>query len=320
MAKTTRLVKTLIKLILPVVLLVILAVAGASVWLTYKMAHPLTARYLVTPDKYGLLSSRGAQVTNETWPNRDGSISRGWLLRGAANAPAVILFHRYGTDRSYQLDLGVKLNESTNFTVLMPDLRGHGEDPPVKNTSFGGCEGEDSVAAVEFVRGLRDANQIALVGQDIGVYGLELGAIAALNAAAKEKSIKAIVLDSVPRDSDQLLRLSVAQRLPFASTVTSRFAVIGSYLYYYDGCYKRDSTCAIAEKIEGRNVLLLAGVDQPQYGEATSELARCFSSGNSVETKLDLSPSGLSIRNASIEQSEAYGQRLIDFFRKTLTK
>jgi pimeloyl-ACP methyl ester carboxylesterase len=53
-------------------------------------------------------------------------------LRGAENAPAVVLLHRYGADRSHVLNLGVKLNEATNFTVLMPDARGHGEKPAVK--------------------------------------------------------------------------------------------------------------------------------------------------------------------------------------------
>jgi len=32
-----------------------------------------------------------------------------------------------------------------------------------------------------------------------------------------------------------------------------------------------------------------------------------------------LSPSGFSIINASLEQSEAYDQRLIDFFRNSLS-
>ncbi len=144
MAKTTRLVKTFLRLLLPAILLIILAVVGASVWLTYRTAAPPTAKYIMTPGQYGQLSSRGAQVTDETWSNKDGSTSRGWLLRGADNAPAVILFHKYGADRSHVLNLGVKLNESTNFTVLMPDLRAHGDNPSVKNTSFGGCESEDA--------------------------------------------------------------------------------------------------------------------------------------------------------------------------------
>ena len=151
MANSTRLFKSIFRLLFPVLLIIVAAVAGFSIWLVYKTARPQTAAYLVTPEKFGQLSSRAAQITDESWTNRDGSGARGWLLRGAENAPAVILFHKYGADRSYVLNLGVKLNESTNFTVLMPDLRAHGNDPKVKTCSFGGCETEDATAALVLV-------------------------------------------------------------------------------------------------------------------------------------------------------------------------
>lgn len=318
MAKTTRLVKTLSKLLLPVLLLIVLAIAGASVWLVYRAATPPTAKYLVTPEKYGQLSSRGAQVTDETWTNRDGSSSRGWLLRGADNAPGVVLYHKYGTDRSHLLNLGVKLNESTNFTVLMPDLRGHGENPAVKSTTFGGCESEDALSAVEFLKNLKNANQITLVGKNVGVYGIELGSFPALNVAAKDKGIKAVALDSVPSGSDQLLSETIIRRFPFASSITSKLARFGTFLFYYDGCYKRETACDVAKQIENRNVLLLAGIDQTQFQDSTTKLAKCFPANNKMEFKVDLSPSGFSIINASMEQSEAYDQRLIDFFRRSL--
>lgn len=318
MAKTTRLVKTFLRLLLPAVLLILLALVGASVWLTYRTAAPPTAKYIMTPEKYGQLSSRGAQVTDETWSNKDGSTSRGWLLRGADNAPAVILFHKYGADRSHVLNLGVKLNESTNFTVLMPDLRAHGDNPSVKNTSFGGCESEDAVAAVEFLKNLKNANQLNLVG-NIGVYGIELGSLAALNIAAKEPSIKAIALDSVPRDSDELVTETVGRRFPFASRITSELAKLGTYIYFYDGCYKRETSCDLAKRIVNRKVLLVGGIDEPMLQESTSKLAKCFPNSDELESKFDLSPSGFSVINASMEQSEAYDERLIDFFRRSLS-
>lgn len=257
-------------------------------------------------------------MTEETWTNRDGSTSRGWLLRGADNAPGVILFHKYGTDRSHILNLGVKLNESTNFTVLMPDLRAHGENPSVKNTSFGGCEAEDAMATVEFLKNVKNANQITLVGKGIGVYGVELGSLAALNIAAKDKGIKAIALDSVPRDSDELVTRTVIRRFPFASGITSKLAGFGTYLYFYDGCYKRESACDVAKQVESRNVLLTSGFDEQDFQDSTTKLSKCFAANNKIESKFDLSPSGFSIINASIEQAESYEQRLIDFFRRSL--
>src|SRR5687767_7885786 len=173
MAKSTRLLKSFYRLLFPAVLLVLAAAGAASVWFARESSHPGSAAYLVTPDRYGRLSARGAQVTEETWTNRDGTQARGWLLRGLPNAPAVILLHKYGADRSHVLNLGVKLNEATNFTVLMPDHRGHGTEALVKGTTFGGCESQDATAAIAFLRTLQSPEQLTLVGKDIGIYGLE---------------------------------------------------------------------------------------------------------------------------------------------------
>ncbi len=318
MSKTTRLFKSFTRLLFPVILLVLVAVASGAIWLVYTSARPLKSQYLVTPDKYGQLSTRASQVTEESWLTRDGNTNRGWLLRGVEGAPAVILLHKYGADRSYVLNLGVKLNESTNFTVLMPDQRGHGENPTVQNASFGGCETEDAVAAIEFLRNLKTPNQIALVGKNLGIFGVEMGAIVAVSAAAKDTSIKAVAVDSVPLDSDGVLTETVGRRFPFASYATSKLAGIGTRLYYFDGCYQRQPVCETAREIENRDVLLLAGIDAHGFQESTSKLNKCFAASNRIESKFDLSPSGFSIINASMEQSESYDQRLIDFFKTSL--
>jgi pimeloyl-ACP methyl ester carboxylesterase len=319
MAKTTRLLKSFSRLLLPVILLVTASLIGASVWLVYKTSEPPVASYLVTPDKYGRLSARGSQVTDETWQTNDGVSARGWLLRGIPNAPAVILLHRYGADRSHVLNLGVKLNEATNFTVLMPDMRAHGSDASVKNSTFGGCEGSDTTAAIAFLRSLKSPEQLTLVGRDIGIYGLEMGALAGVHAAAADQSVKALVLDSVPRSSDELLGNSVGARFPFASVVTAKIAQLGTYAYYYEGCYNREAACESAKQIADRRVMVLGGVDAPMFQDSSNRLSKCFPASTTVDSKTDLSPSGFSIMNASLEVTAAYDQRVIDFMKQALT-
>jgi pimeloyl-ACP methyl ester carboxylesterase len=318
MAKTKRLFRSFYRLLLPVVVLLVLAVVAASVWLVHTVSNPPHAAYLVTPEKYGRFSTRGAQVTDETWTNSDGAQNRGWLLKGADNAPAVILLHAYGADRSHNLDLAVKLNEATNFTVLMPDERGHGVDPTVAASSFGGCETDDVLASIAFLRGLKTAAQTPLVGQNIGFYGVEMGALAALSAAAKDQNIKALALDSVPSNSDVVLASAVDKRFPFASSVTSKIAGIGTRLYFFNGCYQRGAACDSAKSISNRKVLLLAGLDTPELQESTAKLSRCFPGETKTEAKTDLNPSGYSLINASLEQSAAYDQRVIEFFKSAL--
>ena len=318
MAKSTRLLKSFSRLLFPAVLLVLAAAGAASVWFAHESSHPGSAAYLVTPDRYGRLSARGAQVTEETWTNRDGTQARGWLLRGSENAPAVILLHKYGADRSHVLNLGVKLNEATNFTVLMPDQRGHGQNPPVPYTSFGGCETSDTVSALEFLKNQKTATQVNLVGKEIGIYGLEMGSLAALSAASQDQTVKAIVLDSVPADSDSLVASVIDKRFPFVSTVTSRLGQLGAYPYFYEGCYSRVPVCDFARNLNNGKALLLAGNDAPEFQDSTSKLSRCFPASTRAEADTTLSPSGFSMVNASIQVSEAYDQRVIDFFRSSL--
>jgi pimeloyl-ACP methyl ester carboxylesterase len=318
MAKSIRLLKSFFRLLLPVVVLALLSVAAASVWLVHETSHPDAAQYVVTPQVYGMLSARGAQVTDEKWTNKDGSPSRGWLLKGGSDAPAVILLHKYGANRSHVLNLGVKLNEATNFTVLMPDQRGHGQDPAVKYTSFGGCEADDAIAAIAFLRGLKTQEGFPLIGKEIGIYGLEMGSLAAVYAAATDENVKALALDSVPASADSMLASTVEYRFPFGSALTSKFAQLGTRPYFFEGCFKRELTCDMAKALSGRKILLLGGLDAPKFQESTSKLSKCFPSNSSVEAKTDLSPSGFSIITASLELSESYDQRVIDFFRQSL--
>src|ERR1044072_5873561 len=183
-----RIGKRLVKSFLPIVLVIVLAVVGALSFVVYCVSRPTRRPYVVTPESFSRISGRAVKVSDETWTNRDGRRARGWLLKGAEGAPAVVLLHRYGGDRSWLFNLGVKINDATNFTILWPDLRGHGENPPINWSSIGGKEGDDLLAAVTYLRGLKSENQKTLVGPSFGVYGVELGAYAALKAARIEES------------------------------------------------------------------------------------------------------------------------------------
>ena len=318
MLKIKRLSRSIFRLLMPVVILTTLACVSASVWLIHTSAKPQKVTYLVTPAKYGLLSSRGAQVTEETWANRDGSTARGWLLRGPIDAPAVIMLHKFDADRSYELNLGVKLNEATNYTILMPDLRGHGESPSVEFSSFGEFETDDVLAAADFLHSLKTQDGVTLVGNKIGVYGVEVGALAALRAATKDQTISAVALDSVPTDSDAVITAAIKRRFPFFSGLTSSLATAGARAFYR-GSFQNTPACDSAKLVGDRKILLLSGVDNADLQASTTKLGRCFPNNLNVESKYDLSPSGYSLISSSIEKSQEYEQRVIDFFRLSLS-
>ncbi|MBV8855539.1 MAG: alpha/beta fold hydrolase [Acidobacteria bacterium] len=303
--------------LLPILLLLVLAVVCVTAWLVYSATRPPQRAYLVTPEKFLRLSDRGLRATEETWQNHDGTRARGWLVRGAEGAPAVLLLHGYGADRSWLLNLGVKLNETTNMTVLLPDLRGHGPQPPVAASSFGWLESEDALAALEYLRGLKSPQGHALAGPNVGVYGFEAGAYAALSAAKRDAAVRAVVLDSVPDSPDDVLAGAVRDRAGFDNRLLQALARLGARVYFA-GRYKADAACTLAEGLGGRQVLLLSGEGAGHLKQTTETLANCFPTRANVETHTDLPLTGLALSSASPEEDEAYDRRLIDFFDRTL--
>lgn len=304
-------------MLLPIILVLAAAAVGLSVWLAYTMAQPPRHPYVVTPEKFSHLSDRGVKVTDEKWKNGDGTEARGWLLRGAEGAPAILLLHRYGADRSWLLNLGVKLNEATNYTILWPDLRGHGENPSVPWTTFGSSEIDDVDAALAYLSTLKNAQGRKLVGDQIGIYGTELGGYAGLLAAARDTGVRALALDSVPATPDELLRTVVKDRSGFDNGLVYTLARGGARLYFFRR-YKNAGACAAANTLSNRRVLLLAGGGNGLLRDSTNALSHCFPDSSAVEMSSDLLITGFNLSSATSQQSEAYDRRVIEFFDKAL--
>src|ERR1041384_6924751 len=222
-----RIGKRLVKSLLPIVLVIVLAVVGALSFIVYCASRPTKRPYVVTPESFSRISGRALKVTDESWTTLDGRQARGWLMKGAEGAPAVVLLHRYGGDRSWLFYLGVKINEKTKFTILWAAFRGQCVDPPVKWTSLGAYEGDDVLAAIQFLRTLKSEHQKKLVGEMFGVYGVELGAYSAMRATYHDPQIKVLVLDSVPASATELLNRAIADCVGLENGIAQRFSRAG---------------------------------------------------------------------------------------------
>jgi pimeloyl-ACP methyl ester carboxylesterase len=317
MAPRRRIGKKLLKSLLPIIVLLALAVVIVSAALVYGVVHPPRRAYLVTPDAFRQISGPVLKVTDEVWTNPDGTSARGWLLRGAEGAPAVVFLHRYGADRSWLFNLGVKLNETAGFTILWPDLRGHGMTPPVSSTTFGARESDDVIGALHFLRRQKTPNGSRLVGNKLGLYGVELGGYAALRAAPQDPEVTAIVLDSVSRGPDELLRAAVRQDYEIDNNLLQFLARMGTRIYLM-GKYSSTTSCELAARLQTQKVLLLSGEDADYLRESTSALASCFPNPANLEVKTDLPLTGFHLASATGEQGEGYDRRVIDFFYRTL--
>jgi fermentation-respiration switch protein FrsA (DUF1100 family) len=119
---------------------------------------------------------------------RDGSPLSGWYLP-RENAPATIIYcHGLFRSRLEMLDRAEKFWQE-GYAGLLMDFRRHGKSGG-ELTSMGYLERLDIIGAVHY---LKDSLQIK---SPIVVYGVSMGAAAALLAAAEEPEIFGLIIDS----------------------------------------------------------------------------------------------------------------------------
>ena len=308
--------KKLIRSLLPIALVVVVFVVAPVGVIVYVITQPPRLAYLVTPQSFTQISGPVMKVEDASWGNRDGTQARGWLLRGPAGAPAVVVLHRYGADRSWLFNFGVKLHETTNFTILWPDLRGHGLDPAVKWSSFGSRESDDVLAAFDYLKALKADKGVPLVGDRLGVYGVEMGAYAGMRAAVHDTRVRVLALDSVPRGPDELLGAVVKERIGIDWRAVRFLSQMGTRVYM-PRSYDSVQSCELAAALRGRRVFLLSGADAGYLRESTVALGRCFQPAD-LEAATDLPSTGLNLASTNGEQEENYDRQIIEFFDKSL--
>ncbi len=124
----------------------------------------------------------------------DGLQIQGWILPGERSIPAVILCHGLGTTRDSLINLGFELNE-LGFPVMLFDFRAHGGSGGRRST-LGIKEKRDVIGAVDYLTRRGDIRSDA-----IGIYGVGMGAHAAVLAAQERTELSVLVLDGLYPDA-----------------------------------------------------------------------------------------------------------------------
>jgi pimeloyl-ACP methyl ester carboxylesterase len=112
----------------------------------------------------------------------------------AENSPAIVMVHGWNASRTnaynqHFLDLAEALHQA-GFSLLMIDLRGHGESE-ASHFTFGLLERRDVLAAVDYLiqRGHQPGR--------IGLLGTSMGAAAVIGAAVEDEDVGAVATDSL---------------------------------------------------------------------------------------------------------------------------
>ncbi len=193
---------------LKVILAVILAAIAAFLGISVYLGHSMTAveRLPITEDP----SICGLDYEEVAFPSRVDELTLyGWYLPAEDSDEVIIMVHGAEQHRAdpgvKMLDIACELVEH-DYSVLMFDLRGHGESEG-NRMSAGYYETRDLGGAVDYVAGLGF--------EDIGVLGFSMGAVTAILTAADDDNIDAIVSDSAYADLNDMIEPQFAERSSF---------------------------------------------------------------------------------------------------------
>ncbi|HKQ62695.1 MAG TPA: alpha/beta fold hydrolase [Candidatus Polarisedimenticolaceae bacterium] len=292
--------------LLIVLLLGSLVAVGATTVQVRRVTSP--PRHANPPIDFEAMKIR---VEDVTFPAADGVRLRGSLLRGDPGLPPLVLCHDYGSSRSALSHLAIALRKN-GFTVLAFDFRGHG-DSEGKFSSRGVREKRDILGAVQFL-----SEQPGIDARRMGIYGVGMGAHAAVLAAFDRPVLRVLVLDGLYPDASYALVRDVfagwsfgVQRLGFLPRAV--------YAVLHQESVDEQRAAEVLQKLLGRDLLLLAPAGD---GSLTAEMQRMYSAipqQPDLEGNLVILPATESVGLEGDELARYY-ERVAQFFTSRLAQ
>lgn len=226
--------------LLPLALL--LAPAALVLWGAWRWVTP--RREGPPPDP------EGARAEPVTFPSGDGTPLYGAWLPGRPDYPVVVLCHGYFKSLAEPWEVGRWLQEA-GYNALLFDFRGCGRSGG-RFTTLGYKETGDVLAAVGVARRRFPRAPIA-------VYGISMGAAAAIMAAARCREIAAVAADSPYAHLEGLIRHKVRDFVPWRWLVPLGWLSVRLGLLLAGGSLDRVRPVDQVGRISPRPLLLIYG-------------------------------------------------------------
>lgn len=184
----------------------------------------------------------------------------GWFFPGLLHAPTIILCHGYGSQRADVLTLVTALQEH-QFNVFLFDFTAHGA--VAGKTELGYGETQQLLAAI---RGLETRGDIDRTR--FGVWGSDLGAYAALEAAGQEPRIESVALDSVYDQPSDFLMVQVGHTGLGGLPLVRTFCLFGFQMLNYKYRMIPPARASLA-KLKSIPKLFIESADRTDLSEST---------------------------------------------------
>ena len=253
----TRWYTKLVMAVLALVFFAVLATAAIAGFLVYRIVKPQRST---------------SDINMETFPGRpdavdftvgDLGVRHGWFFPGLRGAPTIVLCHGYGSSRGELLTL-VSALQDHQYNVFVFDFAAHGANEGI--TTFGYRETDEVRKAVDVLAARTDIDPARF-----GLWGYNLGAYAALREAENDRRVRALVLDSVYDQPQQMVKIGVERTGLGCFPLMVRSAQFSFTWLNYK--YRADPP--ISDKLKvlaGVPKLFIQASDDPELAEITHEM------------------------------------------------
>ncbi|MEJ2108824.1 MAG: hypothetical protein P8Z37_02715 [Acidobacteriota bacterium] len=189
-----------LRIIVPLGVLAVIGISAILGITFYKISYPAPTAEPTNPSFY-MLESSDIEVTSE-----DGDRVYGWWIPAESSTSAILLAPGYGMSRSDALSLSAELNKR-GFNTFIYAPRGSTASRK-RSSTFGLKEKNEILVALQFIK-----KGIGNDHPEIGVWGVDVGAYAALWAATTVPEVQAVVVDSVYASIPDFINIRIQEEL-----------------------------------------------------------------------------------------------------------
>jgi pimeloyl-ACP methyl ester carboxylesterase len=236
----------------------VLATMSIAGYLVYRIVKPQR-----TSSEINMASFPGRpEVLDFEVPGGIGK-REGWFFPGFRGAPTIILCHGYESSRGELLTLESALQDH-QYNVFIFDFAAHGANAGI--STLGYREAEEVRVAVDLLAARPDLDPTRF-----GLWGYNLGAYAAMREAESDKRIRALVLDSVYDQPQQMVKVGVERNglggFPFMVRAAE-------FSFGYLNYGHRDDPPLSRKLITllGVPTLYIQALDDPELAESTRQM------------------------------------------------
>ncbi len=213
-----------------------------------------------------------SEINLDSFPGRPDAVAftvpgvgsrEGWFFPGLRGAPTIVLCHGYGSSRGELLTL-ISALQDHQYNAFVFDFAGHGKNSGM--TTFGYREAEEVRAAIDTLSVRNDVDPARF-----GLWGYNLGAYAALREAEGDRRVRALVLDSVYDQPDEMVKVGVGRSGLAGFPFMVRAAELGFGWLNYK--YRKDVPLS-KNLVALTNVptLFIEAADDPELADITRQM------------------------------------------------